>query len=284
MEKLIITLALTGNVPTKELNPDTPVTPEEIAYDLKECCKNGVSLAHIHARDEKQRPTHDRGIYKNILDEIKKKKVNVITQLSTGARGGENTVESRGQMLDLDCDMASLATGSSNFPMSINANTPDLIKGLINKMNESNIKPEIEAFDIGMIDGAKRLLKQGILKAPLHFNLVMNVPGSIAGNPKNLMFMVESLPEGSTWSVCGIGSAQVPMLTMAILLGGHVRTGLEDTILYKKGVQATNRMLVDRVVRISKELGRQIATPDEAREILCLGKKKSIVGKLLKKR
>ncbi len=270
MEKLIITLAMLGNVPTKEMNPATPVTPDEICDVLEACCKRGVSVAHIHARDERQRPTHSRAVYKSILDRIQERNIDVITQLSTGARGGENTVESRGQMLDLKCDMASLATGSSNFTSAINANSPELINQFAAIMKQNGIKPEIEAFDVAMIDYAKYLLGKGLLDSPPHFNLVMNVPGSIKGTPKNLLHMVESLPPGSTWTVSGIGSAQVPMLAMAMLLGGHARTGMEDVLEYEKGVPATNRMLVERVVRMAQVLGREIATTDEAREILGL--------------
>ncbi|OGS24232.1 MAG: hypothetical protein A2297_08920 [Elusimicrobia bacterium RIFOXYB2_FULL_48_7] len=271
MEKLVITLALTGNVPSKQLNPNTPVTPDEIVDTIYECQKLGVSVAHIHARDSNGEPTHSRDIYKQILDKIKQRKVDVITQLSTGARGGENTIESRGQMLDLQCDMGSLATGSSNFPDSINANSPELIEGLCKRMYSNGIKPEIEAFDVGMISNAKRFVKKGVLKEPLHFNMVMNIPGSIEGTPKNLMHMVEQLPQSSTWTVCGIGVSQVQMITMGILLGGHVRTGIEDTLYFRKGILATNAMLVERVVRIAKEIGREIATASEARKILGVG-------------
>ncbi|QEK13228.1 3-keto-5-aminohexanoate cleavage protein [Crassaminicella thermophila] len=271
MEKLIITLAHTGNVPTKELNPNTPITIDEIVEDIKACRELGASVAHIHVRDEEGKPTSDRALFKQVLDRLDAERVDIIKQVSTGARGGENTIAWRGQMLDLkNAEMASLSTGSSNFPTSVNANSPDLIEALAKKMYDNGIKPEIEAFDVGMIDNAKRLLKKGILKGPLHFNLVMNVPGAIAGNPKNLLHMVEILPEGSTFNVSGIGSSQVPMLTMAILLGGHVRTGLEDVIKYDKKTLASNAMLVERVVRIAKELGREIATPDEARKILGL--------------
>jgi 3-keto-5-aminohexanoate cleavage enzyme len=270
MDKLIITLAMLGNVPTKALNPATPITPDEICDVLEACCELGVSVAHIHARDEQQRPTHARAAYEAVLDKIKGRKIDVITQLSTGARGGDNTVESRGQMLDLDCDMASLATGSSNFPAAVNANSPDLIKKLATIMKQNGIKPEIEAFDVAMIDYARYLLGKGILDEPPHFNLVMNVPGSIKGTPKNLMHMVESLPPGATWTVSGIGNAQVPMLAMAMLLGGHTRTGMEDALEYEKGVPATNRMLVERVVRIAQILDRDIATTEEAREIMSL--------------
>lgn len=269
-EKLIITVALTGNVPTKEMNPHTPITVEEIVEDIIKCREIGASVAHIHVRDEEGKPTCDRDKYKEILDELEKRGCDVITQLSTGARGGGNTFEWRGQMLDLNAEMASLSTGSSNFAKQVNANSFELIEKLANKMYENNIKPEVEAFDLGMIDNAKYLVKKGVLKPPLHFNLVMNVRGSVSGTPRNLLHMVESLPEGSTFTVSGIGASQVPMLTMAILLGGHTRTGLEDTILYDKGILATNPMLVERVVRIARELGREIATPDEARRILNL--------------
>lgn len=270
MEKLIITIAPTGNVPTKELNPHSPLTVEEIVEDIKKCQKLGASIAHIHVRDENLKPTSDRTLFKQVVDRLDEEKIDIIKQLSTGARGGANTVDWRGQMLDLNVEMASLATGSSNFASSVNANSPELIKALSQKMYDNNIKPEIEAFDVAMIHNAVKFAKKGILKGPLHFNLVMNVPGSIPGTPKNLMFMVDSLPPGSTWSVCGIGYSQVPIITMAILLGGHVRTGLEDVLKMQDGSLATNELLVKRVVRIAKELGREIATTDEARRILGL--------------
>lgn len=270
MEKLIITVAHTGNVPTKEINPNTPVTVEEIVHDIKQCAVLGASVAHIHVRDENQKPTSDRGIFKQVLNLLDKENINIIRQLSTGARGGENTVDWRGQMLDLNIQMASLATGSSNFPGSVNANSPELVEALALKMRDHGIKPEIEAFDLAMISNARRLMKKGILIGPLHFNLVMNVPGSIEGTPKNLMYMVDSLPEGSTWTVTAVGRSQVQLITMAIAMGGHVRTGLEDVLEYEKGIPASNAMLIDRVVRIAREVGRPLATPEDAREILNL--------------
>lgn len=270
MEKLIITIAPTGNVPTKELNPHSPLTIDEIVEDIRKCHALGASIAHIHVRDENLMPTSDRELFKEVVDRLNQEKIWVIKQLSTGARGGANTIDWRGQMLDLNVEMASLATGSSNFANSVNANSPELIKALAEKMYDNNIKPEIEAFDVAMIHNAVKFAKKGILKGPLHFNLVMNVPGSIPGTPKNLMFMVDSLPPGSTWTVCGIGHSQVPIITMAILLGGHVRTGVEDVLRMPDGSHATNELLVKRVVRIAKEMGREIATVDEARRILSL--------------
>lgn len=270
MEKLIITIAPTGNVPTKELNPHSPLTVKEIIEDVKRCQAAGASIAHLHVRDKNARPTSDKEIFRQLLDGIYKENINIITQVSTGARGGENTTEYRGQMLDLKTEMASLSTGSSNFPTSINGNSPDLIEALANKMLQNNIKPEIEVFDVAMIDNALKLVKKGILKDKLHFNLVMNVPGSIKGTPKNLMFLIDSLPKNSTFSISGIGWSQVNMAAISIMMGGHVRTGLEDVIHYDRNTLATNEMLVNRIVRLAKEFGREIATTEEARQILAL--------------
>lgn len=270
MEKLIITIAPTGNVPTKAMNPNTPVTAREIVDTVKVCADLGASIAHIHVRDDLEQPTSDRKRFEQVITMLDLEKVNVIRQLSTGARGGANTIEWRGQMLDLNVQMASLSTGSSNFPGSVNANTPELIEALASKMLQNGIKPEIEAFDLAMISNADYLMKRGILKGPLHFNLVMNVPGSITGTPKNLMYMVDSLPKGSTWSVTAVGKSHVTLITMAIAMGGHVRTGLEDVVDYEKGVPASNHMLVERVVNIAKAVGRPIATPEAAALILSL--------------
>lgn len=269
MEKLIITIAHTGNVPTKEANPNTPVTVDEIVEDIKKCAQIGASVAHIHVRDENGLPTSKRDIFKQVLDKLDEENINIIRQVSTGARGGENTIEWRGQMLDLpQAQMASLSTGSSNFPNSVNANSPELVKALAQKMMDNNIKPEIEAFDVAMISAAKRLADKGILPKPLHFNLVMNVPGSIEGTAKNLMFMVDSLPKDATWTLSAIGKAQMDLIPMAIAMGGNVRTGLEDVVEFPKGNKISNVELVQRCVDIAKAIGREIATPEEAQKIM----------------
>ncbi|MBI9107033.1 MAG: 3-keto-5-aminohexanoate cleavage protein [Spirochaetales bacterium] len=272
MEKLIVTIAPTGNVPTREKHPQAPLTVDEIVADIKNCVELGASIAHIHVRNEDLKPTSDRKVFKKVLKRIDDEKIDVIKQLSTGARGGENTFEWRGQMLDLDCHMASLATGSSNFAKMVNANSFELIEKLAVKMNDNGIKPELEIFDYSMMTNALWLEKKGVLKGPLHFNLVMGVPGSMPGTIRNLSFLVDSLPPGSTWTVSGIGSAQVPMITTAILLGGHVRTGIEDCLTYKKDVPATNSMLVERIVKIAGMLDRPIANVAEAKEILSIKK------------
>ncbi len=271
MEKLIITVAPTGNVPTKKLNPHSPMTTEEIVADIKKCRELGAAVAHIHVRDENEQPTSDRALFKAVLDKLVDDKVDIIRQVSTGARGGENTIAWRGQMLDLPhAEMASLSTGSSNFPTAVNANSPELVEALAKKMQDNGIVPEIEVFDTAMLFQALFYEKKGIIKGPLHFNFVLDVKGSMPGTPKNLMFLVDHLPKDATWTVTGVGKTQVQLLTMAIAMGGHVRTGLEDVLKYDENTLATNEMLVKRVVNIANAVGREIATPDEARKLLSL--------------
>ncbi len=278
MEKLIITIAPTGNVPTRDLTPHAVLTNEEIVADLVKCQELGASVAHVHVRDENLLPTSERALYEDLLLKMDAAGLDLVRQVSTGARGGENTVEWRGQMLDIpQAEMASLSTGSSNFPTSPNVNSPVLIKELATKMRDNNLKPEVEVFDVSMIAQAVHLQKKGIIpEGPIQFNFVLNVPGSLPATPKNLMFLVDSLPEGATWTVSGIGKSQIQMITMAIAMGGHVRTGLEDVIVfdYKTGEKATNAQLIERVVNIAKAVGREIATPEEARQILGIATKK----------
>jgi 3-keto-5-aminohexanoate cleavage enzyme len=268
MDKIIITIASTGNVPTKKLNPHVPVTAEEIAEDIYRCYQEGASVAHLHVRDEEGKPTAEPRYFQAVMERLKTK-CNIITQISTGARGGK-TMEERAAPLDLKPEMASLATGSSNFMVGLNANPPDLIEFFAKRMLDNNIKPEIECFDMAMISNAEFYANRGLIKKPLHFNLVMNVPGSIKGTPKNLFHMYESLPAGSTFSVMGVGTAHVQMIALGIALGGNVRVGIEDVLEYAPGVPASNVELVKRAVRLAKAYGREIATPDEARKILGL--------------
>lgn len=269
-QKVIITVAPVGSVPTKKDNPNTPITPREIAGDVVECCRLGASVAHIHARDDSGRATTNPARYREIKGLIEKE-CGIIIQLSTGARTG--SLFERGACIDVKPEMASLSTGSSNFSNGINANPPDLIEYLAAKMYENGVVPEIEAFDISMVDNARFFQKKGVLKPPLNFNLVFNVPGSMSGTPKNLLHMVEILPPKSTFSVTAIGRMQTDLIAMGVILGGNVRVGLEDNLLYsyEDGVQGSNTMFVERAVRIIRELGREVAQPDEARKILQLG-------------
>ncbi|MGQ9669470.1 MAG: 3-keto-5-aminohexanoate cleavage protein [Desulfosoma sp.] len=269
MEKLIITVALTGNVPTKAMNPHVPMTPKEIARDVRQCADAGAVLFHVHARDNNQRPTLDIGRYKENVRRIKETAPEVILQLSTGARAGKDW-EARANPVRLFPEMASFTTGSNNLPGIVYENSPQFIEFLAGVFKETGVKPEIEVFEAGMINNALYLQRRGLIFPPLHFDFVLGAPGSMPGSVKNLMFLSESIPPGSTWSVAGIGKAEIPLATAAIVMGGHVRVGLEDNLFMPDGSPATNVKLVEKVVRIARETGREIASPEEARRILSL--------------
>lgn len=269
MEKLIITVALTGNVPTKKLNPNVPVTPEEIAADVRRCADEGAVLFHVHARDEEQRPTLQLDVFKENVRRIKHSAPEVIVQLSTGARAGKDW-ESRVDPIRLLPEMGSFTTGSNNLPGIVYENSPQFIEHLAKIYQETGVKPEIEVFETGMINNALHLQMKGYIQPPLHFDFVLGAPGSMPGSVKNLLFLAESVPPGSTWSVAGIGKHEIPLATAAIVLGGHVRVGLEDNLFMPDGSPATNPSLVQTIVRIAREIGRPIATPQEARAILSL--------------
>lgn len=266
MEKLIITVAPTGNVPTKAMTPHVPVTPSEICTDIEACYLNGASVAHIHARDTAGNPTASVDFFQAILNELNKASCPIIRQLSTGARGTK-CQEERAAVLKLQPTSASLATGSSNFPRSANLNDPVLIEYLAKAMLDNNIKPEIEVFDTAMIANALILKQKGLLKPPLHFNLVLGVKGSLPATAKNLFFLIDSLPSECTWGVSVIGPQHVSLSTIAIALGGHVRVGIEDNIYYTKGVLGLNSQMVTRIANIATAIGREIATPDDVRNL-----------------
>jgi 3-keto-5-aminohexanoate cleavage enzyme len=267
MEKLIITAALTGAEVTKDLQPSLPVTPDEIAQAAYECYEAGASIVHVHARDKEGNPTQDYEVYKEIKEKIEAK-CNIIVQPSTGGAIW-HTLDQRIQPVELRPEMATLSCGTCNFGSDVFMNTQEYIERFAKRMMELEVKPEIEVFERGMIQNALNLLKKGLLKTPIHFDFVLGVPGACPGTPEDLLHMVKLIPPDSTWTVAGIGRAETPLAVMAIILGGHVRVGFEDNIYYSKGVLAeTNAQLVERVVRISKELGREVASPDEARKIL----------------
>jgi 3-keto-5-aminohexanoate cleavage enzyme len=269
LEKLIITIAPTGNVPTRELTPHVPLTAAEIAADIAACQKEGAAIAHIHARDAAGKPTHELEVFRSIFAELDKYDCPIIRQISTGGRAGK-TPEARAEALVLNPPSASLTTGSTNFPNLAYVNGPELIDLLAGTMKERNIKPELEIFDVAMVANAVQLLKRGLVKEPLQFNLVMGVKGAIPATPKNLMFLVDSLPAGAVWSVSIVGPEHVPLSMMAMAMGGHVRVGIEDNIYYSKGVLATNAALVKRMAAIARAMGRELATADDARRILGL--------------
>ena len=266
MEKLIITIAPTGNVPTKAMTPHVPLTPAEIAKDLIACYEKGAAVAHIHARDDDGVPTCDLKYFAEIVGLLDEAGCPILKQISTGARGGK-TGAARAEGLALRPISGSLSSGSSNFPASINANEPKLIEYLAKTMLEKNIKPEIEVFDVAMIHNAIRLQKDGLIKGPLLLNFVLGVKGSLPATSKNLFFLYESLPPDAVWSVSVIGPQHVNLSVMAMALGGHVRVGIEDNVYYSKGVLGTNIALVERIVKIAKAMEREIAWPEDVARI-----------------
>ena len=269
MEKLIITAALTGNVPTRERTPHVPITPEEIADDVECCAAAGASVFHVHARDEQGRPTLDMAVFEDTVRRIKACTPEVIIQLSTGARAGLDW-EARANPVRLLPEMASFTTGSNNLPGIIYENAPDFIAFLAGVFHDTGVKPEIEVFETGMINNALYLVKKGLLATPLHFDFVLGAPGSMPGSVRNLVFLADSLPPDSTWTVAGIGQAELPLATAAIAMGGHVRVGIEDNLQLPDGTLATNAQLVEKVAAIARLMGREIASPEDARRILAL--------------
>ena len=269
MEKLIITAAICGAEVTKENNPAVPYTVEEIGREAEAAYKAGASIIHLHVREDDGTPTQDKERFRACIEEIKRRCPDVIIQPSTGGAVGMTDGE-RLQPVELLPEMATLDCGTLNFGGDeIFVNTENTIKNFAKIMNEKGVKPEIEVFDKGMVDLAVRYHKQGHILAPMHFDFVLGV--QMNATVRDLSYMVESLPEGSTWTVAGVGRHELPMAVAAIIMGGHARVGFEDNVYAGKGVLAkSNGELVEKVARLSRELGREVATPDEARKILNL--------------
>jgi len=269
MDKLIITVAPTGNVPTKEMNPHLPITPEEIAETAVRCRQAGASLIHVHARDAAGKPTLDPDVFGRI-HQLVTARTDLIVQISTGGRAGMDKEARVAAVRHLRPEMASLTTGSMNFPDRVYSNPFSEIEYFAAAMKEAGTKPEMEIFEPGMIANALTLVDKDLARPPLHFDFVLGSRGSLPASPHNLLFLSQSIPPGATWTAAAVGRWQLPMAVLAIVMGGHVRVGLEDNIYYRKGELASNEQLVARVARIAAEVGRPLATPDEARQILGL--------------
>ena len=276
-KKTIITAAVTGAWPKKENNPNVPMTPEEICEDVYQCWKAGAAIAHLHMRDDNGNGTMDHTKFKKTVSLIKGNHpdCDIILNLTTSGdiyATDETRVE---HIKELKPEMASYDCGSMNWlNTALFINSPDFLEMCGKLFTECHIKPEIEAFDPGMIANAAYYLKKGILKAPLHFQFCMGCANGIPGSVKNLLFMKETMEQlcpGSTWSCFGVGHSALEVMYAAIALGGHIRVGMEDNVMYSKGVLAeSNAQFVERAARLIKEYGNDVATPDEAREILGL--------------
>ena len=269
MNKLIITAALVGAEVTRQEQPHLPLTPSEIADAAHDAWLAGASIVHLHARKPDGTSTQSATVFAEIIRLIRQR-CDVIIQVSTGGAVGMTAAE-RLEPVTLKPEMATLTTGSVNFGGDIFVNSPADIEQFAKTIQQVGVKPEIEVFDSGMITTALRLLKQGLLTPPLHFDFVLGVPGAAPATLKTLLHLVEILPSDASWSVAGIGAAELPLALHATLMGGHVRVGFEDNIFFRKGVLAeSNAQLVERVARLSREVGREVASPAEARIMLGL--------------
>ena len=269
----IITVAITGSVPKKIDNPTIPITVSEQIESTRMCYDAGASLVHLHVRNEDESPSSDVNKFKELLAGIKESCPKMIIQFSTGGRGRSH--EERGQMLYLKPDMASLATGSVNFPTYIYENHPSLINDLAHSMLNNSIKPEVEIFDLAMLYNAIELVKSGLLIEPVHVQFVFGIKNALPAKKEILKFQINELKKylpQSTWTAAGLGKSQLIVNEWSLELGGHCRTGLEDNIKYDKTRLANgNDELVERLALLSKKFNRPVATPTEAREILGLG-------------
>jgi len=272
MEKLIITVAGIGAETTRDVQPNLPVTATEIGADAARCREAGAAVYHLHVRRPDGTPTQDRETFSAAIDEIRAR-TDIIIQTSTGGAMGMSADE-RLQPLELKPEMASLTTGTANFGDEVFFNDAALMAEFYKRMQAAGVRPEFEIFEAGQIDNALRLVKRYGPAGPLmHWDFVLGVPGSMSGEPRNLVFLVDSIPkEGSTWTCTGIGRWHVPCMLTALALGGHVRLGFEDNVYFTRGILAdSNAQMVARVVEIAARCGRDPADPDAARQLLRLG-------------
>jgi len=281
-DKVIITAAITGGVHVKESNPAIPTTPEEQAQDALDCYNAGASVLHLHVRGEDGMNTPDLDVYNKAVRLIGER-CPIIRQIGNGigAKLDENwnvvhpTLEQRLNLLNIEPrpEMHTINAGTFEFrtqhggitfhnPMSFNEEYVRICK-------EKWFAVEIEVYDLGHIANILELVDRGVLEPPLHFSIVLGIMGGAAASPGNLLRMVELLPEGSTWQVVTVGKYHLRTTVMAMSMGGNVRTGLEDTIYFQKGeLVQSNAQLIERMVRLAREIGREPATVDEARALL----------------
>lgn len=271
-QPVIITVAITGAVPKKKDNPAVPIVPAEQVESTHEAFEAGASLVHIHVRNPDESPGSDPELYGRVQEGVRKHCPGMIVQFSTGGRGREQS--KRGAMLYLKPDMASLATGSVNFPANIYENPPDFVEGLAKAMIENDIKPEIEVFDLAMLYNAANLVKKGLLKDPPHVQFVMGIPNAMPARRSIFDFLrseLEQILPKATWVAAGVARHQWEVNQWCMETGGHCRTGLEDNLKIEPDRLAkSNAELVKKIVDNCAKFDRRPATPAEARQILGL--------------
>ncbi|MFH8362094.1 3-keto-5-aminohexanoate cleavage protein [Streptomyces anulatus] len=289
-QDVIITCALTGAGDTVGRSPHVPVTPEQIAASAVEAAGAGAAVVHIHVREpETGAPSRDPRLYREVVERIRETGTDVVINLTAGM-GGDLVIDPEAPLRQLPGtdlvsglerlphveellpDICTLDCGSLNFGDGSNlyVSTPDMLRTGAKRIQELEVRPELEIFDTGQLWFAKQLLAEGLLDDPTVFQLCMGIPWGAPADPGVLQAMVNMLPQGAQWASFALGRMQMPWVAQSILLGGHVRVGLEDNLYLGKGVKATNGQLVERAVRITESLGSRVATPDEARAKLGL--------------
>ena len=271
MEKTIISVAVVGSGPTKEMNPAVPYTPVEIAEAAIECCKAGAAIAHIHVRDPETGIVCSRiELFKEVVDRIRQACDIVINLTTSGGNiPGINVIEERLEPVTLKPEICSLDIGSMNFADRIFQNPPEWGRAGAQRMREHGVKPEIEVFDAGHVRQALHLIGEGLFEDPPFVQLCMGAGWGIEATPEHLLFMVNLLPPDIPWSVLGVGRMQLPMITMGIILDGHIRVGFEDNVYLRRGVLLkSNAQMVDVAVNLVEQLQHEVATPADARRIL----------------
>lgn len=272
MDRVIITAAITGSRITRKTAPNIPITPDEIVQSAIECWEAGAAIVHLHVRDPQTGlGTQDLDLFRQVVEKLRKETDLVLSLTTSGIPGRNLPVEERLEPLSLHPELASFDAGSINLGGSVFINTPEFLDRAAEAMKRKGVKPEIEIFDSGMIVTTLRMLEEGKLDEPLHFQFVLGTPWGAPATPKALLHLLEHIPPQSTWSVIGIGKGHLPMAMMGLIMGGHIRVGMEDNIYYDHGVLARNNaQFVKRIVRIAREYGREPASTSEAREILGL--------------
>ena len=271
--KTIITAAVVGSSPTKEMNSAVPYTPKEIAEAAIESCRAGAAIAHIHVRDPHTgKPDSSIELFREVVDRIRQA-CDVVINLTTSGYNltGDDVIERRLEPVTLGPEICSLDIGSVNFANAAFVNSPEWGRTAAARMREHGVKPEIEAFDAGHMRQAVNWVEEGLFDNPPYLQLCMGVGWGIPATPENLLLMQKLVPTSCRWSVLGVGRHQLPMITMGVILDGHIRVGFEDNIYVSKGVLAkSNAQMVEMAVNVVETLQHQVATPDDARQILGL--------------
>jgi 3-keto-5-aminohexanoate cleavage enzyme len=275
MQKLIITAAVVGSRPSKEQNPAVPYTPKEIADEAIRAWRAGAAIAHIHVREPQTgAPSSELVLFKEVLDRIRAESDMLVNLTTSGLNitgSPDEIADARLEPVSLNSEICSLDIGSMNFFDQAFINPPQFGETAAKRMLAARVKPEIEVFELGHVEQAKHMIEQNLIASPPYFQLCMGVRWGIPAHPENLLAMKKALPGGAVWSVLGVGRHQLPMIKLAMQLGGHIRVGFEDNLFIKKGLLAnSNAQFVEQAVEIGASLARDIASPTEARQILHL--------------